>query len=168
MSSRPISFRLNGKPVTAQVPPAQPLLQTLREALGITSAKEGCGKGECGACTVLLDGRPVASCLVLTGQVEDAEITTVEGLGSPESPDPVQRALVELGAVQCGYCTPGLVLSARGLLLENPHPTREEIREAIAGNVCRCTGYQRIVWAIERAAGAAEGRAERAAESEEA
>lgn len=132
-----------------EVPPHWTLLQLLREKLGLTGTKEGCGIGECGACTVLLDGMPVNSCLVLAPKVDRRKVETIEGMGSRESLHPLQRSFIEFGAVQCGFCTPGMLMSAKSLLEKNPHPTREEIKEAISGNLCRCTGYQQIIEAIE-------------------
>jgi aerobic-type carbon monoxide dehydrogenase small subunit (CoxS/CutS family) len=143
-------MRVNGRPVTPP-DPARRLLDFLREDLGLTGAKEGCGMGECGACTVLVDGEPVCACLVLCGQVADAEVTTVEGLAE-EGLHPVQRAFVEAHASQCGFCTPGLVVAAAALLAREPHPDEETIRVALAGNLCRCTGYTAVVRAVQRAA----------------
>jgi carbon-monoxide dehydrogenase small subunit len=140
---------VNGRPVTVDVPPALPLLDTLRDQLGLTGAKECCGKGECGSCTVLLDGEPVCACLVFTAQAEGAEILTVEGLGGA---DPIQQAMVAEGAAQCGYCIPGFVMAARALLNACPFPTDAEIKEGLAGNLCRCTGYQKLLQAVHRAA----------------
>lgn len=144
-----IRFILNGKEVEVEVPPHWTLLQVLREKLGLTGTKEGCGIGECGACTVLLDGMPVNSCLILAPKVDGRKVETIEGLGNRESLHPLQESFVEFGAVQCGFCTPGMLMSAKSLLEKNPHPTREEIKEAISGNLCRCTGYQQIIEAIE-------------------
>lgn len=147
-----ITFVINGEERTEQVKPNQRLLDLIRKDLGLVGAKEGCGKGECGACTVLLNQNPVASCLVLAAQVDGAEILTVEGLGSNAELHPLQEAFLEAGAVQCGFCIPGIIMTAYSLLQENPDPTRQEIRQAIAGNICRCTGYQKIVDAVELAA----------------
>jgi len=144
-----VSFELNGKTMEVEVPPHWTLLRLLRERLGLTGTKEGCGIGECGACTVLLDGLPVNSCLILVPKVEGRRVETVEGLGGRESLHPLQRSFIEHGAVQCGFCTPGMLMSAKALLEKNPKPTREEIKEAISGNLCRCTGYQQIIEAIE-------------------
>ena len=144
-------FTLNGKPVEADVPGDRTLLDHLREDLDLTGAKEGCAEGECGACTILLDGQAVDACLVMVGQLEGAEVLTIEGLAADGRPDPIQEAFVREGAVQCGACIPGMILSAKALLTENPRPDRKEIRQAVAGNLCRCTGYQKIVDAIERA-----------------
>jgi carbon-monoxide dehydrogenase small subunit len=146
-----ITFEVNGKPTRVDVSPARRLLDVLREDLHLTGTKEGCGEGECGACSVIINGEAINSCLVPVCQVGGAVITTIEGLGSDRGLDPLQQAFLECGGAQCGICTPGMLISARVLLDSNPLPTREEIREAIAGNLCRCTGYQKIVDAIERA-----------------
>ena len=147
-----IQFVLNGKDTEVLVSAKATLLQLLRDELALTGTKDGCGTGECGACTVLMDGDPVNSCLILAPQADGHEIITVEGLAAVQDLHPLQKAFVEEGAVQCGYCTPGMLLSAKALLDRNPQPTDEEIREAISGNLCRCTGYERIVSAIRRAA----------------
>ena len=152
-----LSFTLNGEPVTVAVEPRRSLLWVLRERFGLTGTKEGCGVGECGACTVLLDGRAVNACLVLAPKAAGREVLTVEGLGDPDALHPLQQAFVDKHAVQCGYCTPGMLLSAAALLRDNPRPTRDEIRTALAGNLCRCTGYTQIVdavYAASRAGGA--------------
>lgn len=127
------------------------LIDSLREKLGLTGVKEGCSEGECGACTVIMDGEVVNSCLVMAFQAEGSSILTIEGLGDEENIHPIQQAFIDVGAVQCGYCTPGMILAAKALLDKNPNPTEEEIREAISGNLCRCTGYNKIVQAIDRA-----------------
>jgi len=147
-----IRFTVNGQPAAVDVVHAKPLLDTLRDNLGLTGAKECCGKGECGSCTVLLDGEPVCACLLFTAQAEGCEIITVEGIGSPARPDPVQEAFVACGAAQCGYCIPGFVVAARALLDRIPHPTDPEVRAALAGNICRCTGYQKILAAVHSCA----------------
>ncbi|MBK6408070.1 MAG: (2Fe-2S)-binding protein [Holophagales bacterium] len=147
-----VTLTVNGSLLTLEAPPAARLLDVLRERLGLTGTKEGCGEGECGACTILLDGVPVNSCLVALGQCAGREVTTVEGLGDAMHLTPLQQAMVTEGGAQCGICTPGMLLSAEALLREKPAPTDGEIREAIAGNVCRCTGYQRIVNAVTEAA----------------
>jgi aerobic-type carbon monoxide dehydrogenase small subunit (CoxS/CutS family) len=147
-----LALTVNGEERHLLVPVHRTLLEVLREDLGLTGTKHGCELGECGTCTVLVDGRPQLSCLVLPVQVEGAEITTVEGLGSTSELHPLQQAFAELGAAQCGYCTPGMLLAARALLDERPRPSRDEIREALAGNLCRCTGYAKIVEAVELAA----------------
>ena len=153
-----VTLTVNGALLTVEAPPAARLLDVLRERLGLTGTKEGCGEGECGACTVLLDGVPVNACLVALGQCDGREVTTVEGLGSTAHLTPLQEAMVTEGGAQCGICTPGMLLSAEALLRERPRPTEPEIREAIAGNVCRCTGYQRIVNAVSEAARKREAR----------
>lgn len=153
-----VTLTVNGALLTVEAPPAARLLDVLRERLGLTGTKEGCGEGECGACTVLLDGVPVNACLVALGQCDGREVTTVEGLGSTAHLTPLQEAMVTEGGAQCGICTPGMLLSAEALLRARPRPTEPEIREAIAGNVCRCTGYQRIVNAVSEAARKREAR----------
>jgi carbon-monoxide dehydrogenase small subunit len=152
MTSRTISFTLNGQAVTVLAPVAINLLTLLREHMGITSPKFGCAQGNCGACTVLLDGEPVNSCMVLAPTVEGRKVTTVEGVGTPEKPHPLQRALTEHYGAQCGFCTPGMVMSGVALLAKNNHPSREEVVAAITGNVCRCTGYKKIVESVLAAA----------------
>lgn len=148
-----ISFRVNSQPVSVIVHPAKPLLDVLREELGLTGSKECCGKGECGSCSVIIDGEVVCSCLVLLGQVEGAEVKTVEGIGSVEKLDPVQQSFIECGATQCGYCTPGIIVAARSYLDQLQHlPSQEEIKDALAGNLCRCTGYAKIIEAVHQAA----------------
>jgi len=144
-----IKFMLNGKPVELEVPPHWTLLKLLREKLGLTGTKEGCGIGECGSCTVLLDGVPVNACMVLAPKVEGKEVETIEGLGTRESLHPLQKSFIEHGAIQCGFCTPGILMSSKALLEEKSNPTREEIKEAISGHLCRCTGYHQIIEAIE-------------------
>jgi len=144
-----IKFILNEKEVEVDVPPNWTLLRLLRESLGLTGTKEGCGIGECGACTVLLDGMPVNACLVLAPKVEGRKIETVEGLGSRESLHPLQKSFIDHGAIQCGFCTPGILMSSKALLEKNSNPSGEEIREAISGHLCRCTGYHQIIEAIE-------------------
>ncbi len=130
----------------------QTLMEVLREDLELTGTKHGCDVGECGACTVLMDGEPVLSCLVLAAQVAGRSITTIEGLASDNEPDELQKTFAELGAAQCGYCTPGMVLSSRALLNDNPDPSHDQINEALAGNLCRCTGYNKILDAVDLAA----------------
>jgi len=154
MSPKPgIAFFVNGAEVVMAVPPSRRLLDVLREALGLTGVKEGCGNGECGACTVLIDGKPVVSCLTPVAEAAGRQVTTVEGLGGPDGAlSPLQRAFVDGGGVQCGFCTPGMILSARALLDRNPTPSDGEIREALVGNLCRCTGYAQIVEAVKGAA----------------
>ncbi len=147
-----IQLTINGRPVEAVVEPNRTLLQLLREDLGLTGTKHGCGLGDCGACTVILDGQPVNSCLVLAIQANGKEVLTIEGLAENGKLHPIQQAFVDKGAIQCGFCTPGMILSAKALLDSNPKPTEEDIRMAISGNLCRCTGYQKIVEAIGEAA----------------
>ncbi len=150
---RVIQLTVNGEPVEAAVEPNQTLLQLLREELNLTGAKHGCGLGDCGACTVILDGKPVNSCLVLALQAHGREVLTIEGLAENGKLHPIQEAFVDHGAIQCGFCTPGMILSAKALLEKNPKPTETEVRTAISGNLCRCTGYQKIVEAVLDAAG---------------
>ncbi len=151
---------VNGHVVSiADVRPAESLLEMLRDRLALTGAKNSCEQGECGSCSVYLDGVLVCSCLVLAGQAEGAVITTIEGLASGGDLDPVQRAFVRCGAIQCGFCTPGLVLAARDLIRRTPDPDDDEIREALAGNLCRCTGYQKIIDAVRSAASEMAGTA---------
>lgn len=146
-------WKVNGKKVEVSVRPARRLLDVLREDLGLTGAKEGCGEGECGACTVLVDGDPMVSCLLLAGQVADGtEILTIEGVGRTRLGRVIQQAYVDAGAVQCGFCIPGMVLSSYALLVRRPNPSESEIRTALAGNLCRCTGYAKIVEAVRLAA----------------
>lgn len=143
-----LNFNLNGEAVRVTIGSNRRLVDILREELGLTGTKEGCGVGECGACTVLVDGKPVSSCLILAAQMEGAEILTVEGLAKDGRLHPLQQSFLEHGAVQCGFCTPGMLLSAYALLKQFPRPSEEQIKEAIAGNLCRCTGYKQIVAAI--------------------
>ncbi len=147
-----LNLTVNGTPRELLIEPHKTLLQVIREDLGLTGAKHGCGVGDCGSCTVLLDGRPVNSCLVLALQVEGREVTTIEGLARDGELHPVQDAFIDHGAIQCGFCSPGMILTSKALLDENPDPDRQEIRGAISGNLCRCTGYQKIVEAVEDAA----------------
>ena len=147
-----ISFTLNGKVNQIDVPSARRVIDILREDLELTGTKEGCGAGECGACTILVDGESRLSCLMLAAQLEGRSVTTIEGIASEDRLHPLQEAFVEHGAVQCGFCIPGMVLSAVDLLQRNPNPTRMEIRQGLSGNLCRCTGYQKIVDAVEGAA----------------
>ncbi len=143
-----ISFLVNDRPVAVDVPPMSRLLDLLREDLRLTGSKEGCGEGECGACTVLMDGEPVCACLVPAIQAQGARILTVEGLARDGRLDPVQSAFLAHGATQCGICTPGLLVMARALLDREPHPSPERTRAALAGNLCRCTGYQKVIDAV--------------------
>jgi carbon-monoxide dehydrogenase small subunit len=148
-----IKVTVNGSLYTESVPANMTLLQLLKDRLQLTGTKEGCGIGECGACTVLLDGKAVDSCLVLAAEADGAEVRTVEGEAKNGELSELQKAFLEHGAVQCGFCTPGMLMSARALLERNPNPSKEEIVEAIAGNLCRCTGYEPVVKAIQAAAG---------------
>jgi aerobic-type carbon monoxide dehydrogenase small subunit (CoxS/CutS family) len=145
-------LQVNGEEVHCLVPVHKTLLEVLREDLGLTGTKHGCELGECGTCTVLIDGKPELSCLVLPVQIQGRAIVTVEGLARGSELTPLQQAFAELGAAQCGYCTPGILLASTALLEENPRPSRNEIREALAGNLCRCTGYAKILGAVELAA----------------
>ena len=151
---RLIKFTVNGIEREILAEPRQTLLDALRYDLGLTGAKEGCGNGNCGSCTVLVNGEPVNSCLVFAIEMEDKEITTIEGLAEGNKLHPLQQAFMDEGAVQCGFCTPGIILQAKAYLDSNPHPTELEVRQAIAGNLCRCTGYDKIVRAILKVAGA--------------
>ena len=152
MSTHNIALMVNGKSVSLKVAGHHTLLQVLRDQLGLTGTKDGCSEGDCGACTVIVNGKPVNSCLVLAAQADGAEIVTIEGLGTAEAMHPLQAAFVEEGGTQCGYCTPGIIMSAAALLEKSPEPTEEEIRWALAGNLCRCTGYTKIIAAVQRAA----------------
>lgn len=147
-----ITLTVNGATYEVAVEPRQSLLQVLREVLGLTGTKEGCSEGECGACTVFLDGQTVDSCLIFGLEADGREILTIEGLAKGDQLHPVQKAFAEYGAVQCGFCTPGMILAAKALLDSNPHPTEADIRRGISGNLCRCTGYVKIVEAIKAAA----------------
>ena len=147
-----VKLKVNGEVYNLEVPPHRTLLSVIRDEIGLTGTKEGCGTGDCGACTVLLDGKPVNACLVLAVEARDREVTTIEGVAGDGALHPVQQAFIEKGAVQCGFCTPGMVLSAVALLKENPRPSRDQVKHAIAGNLCRCTGYVRIVDAVVAAA----------------
>ena len=148
----PLTMTVNGKPVTVEIKSDELLVDVLRDRLDLIGTKIGCNEGECGACTVIMDGEAVLSCLIPAMRAQGRQITTIEGLSDGEILHPLQQAFVDYGAVQCGYCTPGFVMSAKALLDNNPHPSREEIKEAIAGNLCRCTGYVKILEAIESVA----------------
>ncbi len=147
-----LSFSVNKQPVEIVVEPHLTLLDVLRDTLGLTGTKEGCGTGDCGACTVLVNAEPVCSCLMLAVEAEGQEITTVEGLASNGELHPVQKALIAYGGLQCGFCTPGVLMSSVALLTRQPQPTEHEIRAALSGNLCRCTGYDKIVRAVQAAA----------------
>lgn len=149
---RLITLSVNGTSYDVAIEPRQSLLQVLREALHLTGTKEGCSEGECGACTVILDGKTVDSCLIFGLEVEGCEITTIEGLSSDAGLHPVQQAFIEHGGAQCGFCTPGMILAAKALLEQTPHPSEAEIRWGLSGNLCRCTGYVKIVEAVQAAA----------------
>jgi carbon-monoxide dehydrogenase small subunit len=157
MEKRIIQLMVNGEEYEVAVAPNRTLLEVLRDDLYLTGTKEGCGEGACGTCTVLLDGKPIRSCLTLAIEVQGREITTIEGLASMGKLHPVQKAFVEYGAIQCGFCAPGMILTTKALLDENPSPTEQEARQAISGNVCRCTGYAKIVEAMLKAAGMVRG-----------
>ena len=148
-----VNLVINGKNHKLEIEPNETLLDVIRNRVGLTGTKKGCDTGDCGACTVLLNGKAVNSCMILAADVDGQEITTIEGLVGPNGElDPVQQAFVNNGAFQCGYCTPGLIMAGRALLNENPHPTEAEIRQGIGGNICRCTGYVTVVDAIMEAA----------------
>jgi carbon-monoxide dehydrogenase small subunit len=148
-----LTMTVNERPVSVEIQPDELLVDVLRDRLGLIGTKIGCNEGECGACTVIMDGQAVLSCLIPALRADGSAITTIEGLSDGDQLHPLQRAFVEHGAVQCGYCIPGFVLSAKALLDRNPQPTRDEIKESIAGNLCRCTGYVKIIEAIESVAG---------------
>jgi carbon-monoxide dehydrogenase small subunit len=150
---RLVQLKVNGERHEIAVEPYHTLLKVLREELGLTGTKRGCDQGECGACTVLMDGLPVPSCLMLAVQAQGREITTIEGLAQERELHPLQQAFIEHFGFQCGFCTPGMILTAKALLDRNPHPTKGEIKEAIAGVICRCTGYVQVIEAIQAAAG---------------
>lgn len=152
MSFHTINLTVNGGPEQVVVPSNMTLMRMLRETLALTGTKNGCSAGECGACTVLMDGEPVNSCMVLAVECDGAEIVTVEGLADDRRLDPIQEAMIQEGGVQCGFCTPGVLMSSRALLDRNPNPNEDEIRHALVGNLCRCTGYVRIFESIKKAA----------------
>ena len=147
-----VQFTLNGRSTALEVPEHRLLLDLLRDQIGLTGTKEGCGTGDCGACTVLMNGKPVNSCLVLSGELEGMDIVTIEGLKIGAELHAIQRAFVQDGGAQCGYCTPGMLMMSKALLDENPNPSEEEIRFALSGNLCRCTGYAKIIQAVQDAA----------------
>ncbi|HOC06972.1 MAG: (2Fe-2S)-binding protein [Bacillota bacterium] len=153
MKKLPVVLTVNGKEYSLTVESNERLLDTLRQRLGLTGTKEGCGVGECGACSVILDGNLVNSCMVLTAQCDGSRVETVEGLGTAEKLHPLQQAFIDYNAVQCGFCTPGMLMAAKALLDKNPHPTEAEIRQGLSGVLCRCTGYKQIVDAVKAAAG---------------
>jgi aerobic-type carbon monoxide dehydrogenase small subunit (CoxS/CutS family) len=148
-----IGLTVNGRELSLDVHPHHTLLESLRDQVGLTGTKECCNQGECGACTVILNGRAVTSCLVLAAEADGADVITIEGLASDGRLDPLQQAFVDAGAVQCGFCIPGMIVAARYLLMSNPRPTVDEIKDGLAGNLCRCGGYSRIVEAVQSAAG---------------
>ncbi len=160
MSFHRITLKINGSMEQLDVPGHMTLLQLLRDKVGLTGTKNGCASGECGACTVLLNGDAVNSCMVLAAECNGAEVVTIEGLAKKDELDTLQTLIVEEGGVQCGFCTPGILISARALLNRNPNPSEFEIRDAISGNLCRCTGYNRIVSAISKAANVERNAAE--------
>ncbi len=144
-----LHLKVNGKDVEIDVKPTWTLLYVLREILGLTGTKKGCGQGDCGACTVIMDGKAVNSCLVPVLQAESKEIETIEGLGAPDNLHPLQESFIANGAIQCGFCTPGMIMSTVALMRRNPHPSADEIKRGISGNLCRCTGYTKILKAIQ-------------------
>ena len=152
MKTKKVSFRINNEKIALRVRPYETLLETLRERLSLTGAKESCGMGACGACTVIVDGKPLRSCLVLTLEVEGADITTIEGLGQEGELHPLQEAFMEKGAVQCGFCSSGMIMTAKALLDRSERPTKKDIVRTISSNICRCTGYKKILEAVEDAA----------------
>jgi len=153
LTVRAITLTVNGSSESLEVPDHLTLLQMLRDRLALTGTKNGCEAGECGACTVLVDGEPINACLMLAVEADGREVVTVEGLAAEEGLTPLQQAFIDRNAIQCGFCTPGMLMSATALLARSPRPTEEEIREALLGNLCRCTGYVRIIQAIEDVAG---------------
>lgn len=158
MSNQQIHLNVNGTLHTLLVAPERTLLEVLREQLGLTGTKRACRVGDCGACTVIIDGRAVLSCLTLAVEAQGKEIITIEALGNGDTPDSIQKSFVDCGAVQCGFCTPGMILSAKAMLDEHPHPEKSDVQRAIAGNLCRCTGYSKIVEAIEDVAAIRAGK----------
>ena len=146
-----VTLTINGETRTASVPPETTLLKLLRENFNLTGAKLGCDVGDCGACTVIVDGKPVNSCLMLAGQVDGREVLTIEGLATPDHLHPIQKTFEDCGSLQCGFCGPGVIMSAKALLDENPQPSVAEIRDALAGNLCRCTGYTKMIEAVQLA-----------------
>jgi len=144
-----VSIKVNGENRSASVPPETTLLKLLRESFGLTGAKLGCDVGDCGACTVIVDGRLVNSCLMLAGQVDGRDVLTIEGLATMDRLDPIQKAFEDKGSLQCGFCGPGVIMSTKALLDQNPNPTLQEIRDGLAGNLCRCTGYSKMIEAVQ-------------------
>lgn len=156
-----VTITLNGTRRTFEAEPQETLLHLLREKAGLTGVKCGCELGECGACTVIYNGRAVNSCCVLAEQADGSDVVTIEGIGTADHPHPLQQAFIDAGAIQCGFCTPGMILSAKALLDRNPHPDEDTIRAALSGNLCRCTGYSKIVEAIQLAVGRMEQEAQK-------
>ncbi|SJZ91788.1 (2Fe-2S)-binding protein [Selenihalanaerobacter shriftii] len=152
MNKLPITLTVNDTDYSVDVSPDMRLVDLLREELGLLGTKEGCGEGECGACTIIKDGETVNSCLVLAAEADDSNITTIEGLGDEDNLHPLQESFIEYGAVQCGFCTPGMILSAKNLLDKNPAPNESEIKVGLSGNICRCTGYTKIIEAVKAVA----------------
>lgn len=152
MSVKMLSFILNGEKTIVEVAPSDMLVDVLRDKLFLTGTKKGCGKGECGACTVIINGEAVNSCMVPALKAEGAVVETIEGIGSPDKFHPLQESFMDHGAIQCGFCTPGMIMSSKALLDKNLTPSREDIREAVSGNICRCTGYVKIETAVSAAA----------------
>ena len=152
MAKQVINLAVNGHPYEVAVEPHWTLLEAVREQLGLTGSKEGCGTGDCGACSMIVDGRLITSCLMLAPEADGAEVTTIEGLAPNGDLHPVQQAFIDTGGVQCGFCTPGMIMAAKALLDRNHHPTLQEVREGLAGNLCRCTGYTKIYEAVMSAA----------------
>lgn len=150
--NKKIQFSLNGKSITREVPSHRLLLDLLRDEIGLTGTKEGCGTGDCGACTVIMNGKPVNSCLVLSGELNGVDVVTIEGLKIGPELHAIQKAFIQDGGAQCGYCTPGMLMMSKALLDENPDPSEEDIRFALSGNLCRCTGYAKIIQAVQDAA----------------
>ena len=147
-----VTLRINGETRSASVPPETTLLKMLRESFNLTGAKLGCDVGDCGACTVIVDGKSVNACLMLAGQADGREVLTIEGLATPDRLHPIQKSFEECGALQCGFCGPGVIMSAKALLDANPEPTTADIRDALAGNLCRCTGYTKMIEAVQESA----------------
>ena len=155
---RQIEIKVNGVMHEIDVQPQDTLLDVIRDKLGLTGTKEGCGLGECGACTVIMNGKTVNSCLVLAAEADGKQVTTIEGLAEGDKLHPIQQAFIDIGGLQCGFCTPGMIISAKAMLDENPNPTEEEIRRGISGNFCRCTGYTKIIQSIQAAVPKKEGK----------